>query len=277
MMVKQKSIIPVLEYYRVDCIPGLELFRSSGDTRCVSRHVHALFCLTIVEDGVRICQSKKGKEYLTPGIVFVSNQGEAHSGSVPEGQSCSCRSLRLDPERLRLLLAGLGYPAPEGINLVRPLLNDRKLFHLIGQYHRAAGQTSFALNLEDGLLEIVRHLLEYHASPKIYPLDRGKEAARMRLVCAYLHECFAENVSIQKVSALVGLSPYYLSRIFEKEMGVPLHVYQLDIRLTKAAQMLAAGQRIADVALETGFFDQSHFHKAFLRKFGITPKQYKRI
>ncbi|WP_371377397.1 AraC family transcriptional regulator [Sporomusa aerivorans] len=31
---------------------------------------------------------------------------------------------------------------------------------------------------------------------------------------------------------------------------------------------------LPDVATETGFFDQSHFHKAFQRKFGTTPKRY---
>lgn len=274
-MMKKNENTPMLKYYRIESIPGLEFFRSDGDTRCVSRHVHELFCLSIVEIGVRICQTKKDKEYLIPGTVFVSNRGEAHSGSVPEGQQCSCRSIRLTPERWQLVLNEMGYPVSDDIYFPRPRINDRKLFQAIRRYHRAAGQPASTLHLENSLFEIIAHLLQYSASPLSKLIGRGKEAGLMSLVCDYLHEFYAENISLQKISEIADLSPYYLCRLFEKEIGVPLHVYQLDIRLTKAAQMLAKGQRIADVAAETGFFDQSHFHKAFSRKFGLTPKQYR--
>jgi AraC-like DNA-binding protein len=81
-------------------------------------------------------------------------------------------------------------------------------------------------------------------------------------------------VSLGTLAAIAGFSPFHLCRVFERVVGVPPHVYQLDVRLTKAAGLLARGKRIVSVAMETGFCDQSHFHRAFKRKFGVTPRQY---
>jgi AraC-like DNA-binding protein len=64
--------------------------------------------------------------------------------------------------------------------------------------------------------------------------------------------------------------------LFTREIGVPLHVYQVQLRL-KALELLHSGKSVADVALETGFFAQSHFSRAFKKKFGITPGQYTEI
>lgn len=264
----------IIHYSRVNNIPGLELFRGLSVTRFVSRHVHELFCLTILDAGIRICETKKGRDYLTPGDIFISNYGEAHSGSVPQGHTYSCRSLRLDPTLLGSLMSNLRNGCPDSFYFAKPLLKDQELYKKILLFHDTALQQSFTLDNEYRLLDIFSHLYTHHASERIDAPQPGGETSPIGRVREYLQECFAENVSIEKLSSISGLSPFYLCRVFEKEVGVPPHVYQLDIRLIRATKMLSCGKKIADVATETGFFDQSHFHKAFQRKFGITPKRY---
>lgn len=264
----------IIQYSRVNGIHGLELFRGTAVTRSVSRHVHELFCLTITEAGVRICETKKGRDYLTPGATFISNCGEAHSGSVPHGHSYSCRSLRLDATLLASLLGQLGKNASDSLCFASPLLNDQELYQKILHFHQMADQQAFTLESEYCLLDIFSYLMGHHVSESFESSRPGREAGPVRQVCQYLQESVAENTGIDQLASIAALSPFYLCRVFEKEVGVPLHVYQLDIRLIRAAKMLAQGKKIADVAAETGFFDQSHFHKAFQRKFGITPKRY---
>ena len=264
----------IVKYSKVDNIAGLELFRGLSVTRFVSRHVHELFCLTILDAGVRICETKKGRDYLTPGDIFISNYGEVHSGSVPQGYTYSCRSLRFDPTLLGSLISDLQNRCPDSFYFAKPLLNDRELYQKILLFHDTASRQSFTLDNEYRLLDVLSHLYTHHASTRIGAPQPGGETAPIRRVREYLQAYFAENVSIEKLSVIAALSPFHLCRVFEKEVGVPPHVYQLDIRLIRAAEMLSHGKRIADVATETGFFDQSHFHKAFQRKFGITPKRY---
>lgn len=265
----------VIQYLRFNDLQGLELFRGIADTRFVARHIHELFCLTVVESGVRICETRNGNKYLlTPGAIFVSNCGETHSGRVPPGHTYSCSSLRLDAELAVSLADKTGCRRPSSAYFANPLLFDQELHQKIMQLLGTLTEPSSTLHKEYQLLSVFSLLFMRYTNEKTdFPLT-GDETTPVRRVCEYLQDCFAENLSIKKLSSIAALSPFHLCRIFEKEVGVPPHVYQLDIRLIRATQMLAQGKPITDVAAETGFYDQSHFHKAFQRKFGITPKRY---
>ena len=264
----------LIQYSRQSSIEGLELYRSLHDTRFVSRHVHELLCLTIAESGVRICETRKGRDILTPGIVFVSSFSEAHSSAVPTGQSYACRSLRLTPALTNRLLRFLKGPSLNSLGFSQPLIDDAELYGKILNFHVSTYQNPSSLEQECRLFDLFSDLLLRHADCRTSYGNLGEERSRIWRICNYLRENYCNNVSIEDLADIAQLSPYYCCRVFEKVVGVPPHVYLLDIRLTRAAQKLACGNRIADVAAEVGFFDQSHFHKAFLRKFGVTPRQY---
>jgi AraC-like DNA-binding protein len=55
---------------------------------------------------------------------------------------------------------------------------------------------------------------------------------------------------------------------------MPPHEYQLQVRIARAKSALRTGSPIAQVALDMGFADQSHFTRVFKRLVGGTPAQY---
>jgi len=78
------------------------------------------------------------------------------------------------------------------------------------------------------------------------------------------------------VAGAVGVHPVHLARAFRLHYGAPVGAYQRGLRLSWAAGMLADGDdEIAQIALRAGFFDQSHFTRAFKRQFGFTPAAYR--
>jgi AraC-like DNA-binding protein len=52
------------------------------------------------------------------------------------------------------------------------------------------------------------------------------------------------------------------------------HEYLVHIRIKRAKALLAQHSPLLDVALETGFVDQSHLTKHFKRRVGVTPGRY---
>ena len=84
----------------------------------------------------------------------------------------------------------------------------------------------------------------------------------------------AEPVSARALSALVGLHPAYLNRVFSARVGMPPHAYLTDLRVQRARELLAAGRPLSGVAYDTGFADQSHLTRCFKRAVGITPGAY---
>ena len=88
---------------------------------------------------------------------------------------------------------------------------------------------------------------------------------------------FADDLSIEKVAAAAGLSPYYFIRVFGRAAGLPPHAYLTQIRICRARAMLINGMTVAEAACAAGFVDQSHLTRHFKRLTGITPGKYRRI
>jgi len=92
---------------------------------------------------------------------------------------------------------------------------------------------------------------------------------------AYIVAHLDEKITIADVSRAAGYSKYYAIRVFkELTHKTPFETIRA-LRLTKAAQSLCdSGDKVVDVALESGFDSHDGFTRAFARQFGITPQKY---
>jgi AraC-like DNA-binding protein len=83
--------------------------------------------------------------------------------------------------------------------------------------------------------------------------------------------------TIEALAREVGISPFHFSRQFEAVFGVTPHQYRIQMRLERAKQLLATGQRsVTAVCMEVGFSSLGSFSTLFSRRFGETPSAYRR-
>jgi AraC-like DNA-binding protein len=94
------------------------------------------------------------------------------------------------------------------------------------------------------------------------------------LARSYLEDNYAANVSLEDLARIAAISPFHLARLFQHEVGMPPHAYQIQVRLSHAKPMILDGLPISRVATDTGFFDASHFTRHFKRQVGVTPGEY---
>lgn len=88
-------------------------------------------------------------------------------------------------------------------------------------------------------------------------------------------ENYTENlVNIEKLSQKMFVSKYHFIREFKKNVGLPPYRFQMQNRIRKAQHLLAINSNFTEVALATGFYDQSHFIKSFKKIVGVTPSGY---
>jgi AraC-like DNA-binding protein len=111
------------------------------------------------------------------------------------------------------------------------------------------------------------------SSPRLATLRRARPEVEQ--VREHLHDCYTENVRLTELAQLAGLSPFQLCQAFRQEFGMPPHYYQTQHRIDRARKLLLEGRPVAEVALETGFYDQSHFTCRFKRFVGVTPARYR--
>lgn len=93
----------------------------------------------------------------------------------------------------------------------------------------------------------------------------------------FIWKNYRQDVSLKTVAEVVGISPYYLSHLFRKEMGVSFSEYLKSVRISIAKNLLRETQRsILDICLEVGYQDPSHFAKIFKEKEGMKPTQFRK-
>lgn len=84
------------------------------------------------------------------------------------------------------------------------------------------------------------------------------------------------DLSIERISEEVDLSPYYFARMFRAALGISPYRYVIERRLQLAQRLLAGSSSLlTDVALNCGFSSQSHFTSTFRRHFGVAPLKYR--
>lgn len=80
--------------------------------------------------------------------------------------------------------------------------------------------------------------------------------------------------SIEYYAQKTYVSKYHFIRKFKEIAGLTPHKFQIQSRIRKSQRMLLNGKTVADTAILTGFFDQSHFDKYFRKIVGISPTEY---
>ena len=106
------------------------------------------------------------------------------------------------------------------------------------------------------------------------PSRGGLSPAVTRRVCAYIEGHLDEKIRLEGLAALTGLSTDHFARAFHQSVGAPPHTYLLRRRLEHVEHMLRETHApLSEIALATGFSDQSHLARHFRRWAGVSPSQ----
>ncbi len=84
-----------------------------------------------------------------------------------------------------------------------------------------------------------------------------------------------QKLSVQDMAQIAYTSKYQFIRNFTKEIGLTPHQFQIQNRIRKAKRLIRKNENLTEVAMDTGFCDQSHFIKQFKKNVGLTPLRYK--
>jgi AraC family transcriptional regulator len=104
----------------------------------------------------------------------------------------------------------------------------------------------------------------------------GLTRLRLRRALDYIQANLDGDIHLDDLAAAVGLSPFHFARLFKVSTGSTPHQYLLQRRLEHAKELLRSPEAsVSQVALESGFADQSHLTNVFRRFIGITPSQFR--
>ena len=123
----------------------------------------------------------------------------------------------------------------------------------------------------DEVLNKALYLLQTHlqAQTPLHP--------EIKRALAYISKHLDKQLSLAAVAESVGLSTYYLSRLFHTEVGVPFNDYVTGKRVNHAAYLLKnSNMKVYEIACEVGIPNYRYFSMIFKKRLGVTPMEYKK-
>ncbi|HTF17809.1 MAG TPA: AraC family transcriptional regulator [Chryseolinea sp.] len=122
---------------------------------------------------------------------------------------------------------------------------------------------------EETVHALVICLLSHSSAKQIAP------PAWMRTVIHMINDRWNENLSLKELAAATGNHPVTVSKAFRRFYGTTLSQYTRQIKVSKALEIARTTRMpLVQVALECGFFDQSHFIRTFKTVTGRSPKYW---
>lgn len=264
-------------------VPGIAVlgrsqFRYQGHSAIDHTHEG---CLEIV-----LCQRgaltfvKGSHSYdLMPGELIINYPGEKHRlATHPKGLALYWILVRIEPLGTPLLKL----PPKERRTLQQALANlkpqirhdDGTLRLAFARLFTAALRTPDNLRLVE-MIGAALHLLlaTLHTSPTI---RETPVATRINNIIKMLRANPNENFYVDQLAQQAALSPSRFNTLFKRQTGLPPHLFQLELRLEKAKQMLRdTNTPITKIAIDLGFNSSQHFAGAFKRFTGQTPSSWR--
>ncbi|MCI8946098.1 MAG: helix-turn-helix transcriptional regulator [Lachnospiraceae bacterium] len=237
-----------MRYYQYEKYP-IELVVSENIDKHFDSHNHVgHYVSAVVIQGV-VTVYQEGREWVCHGgDIFIIPPYVVHS--VCQGRDVRLLSMCMETA----FIEETDLETAEGI--VRAALEDAVAQEILGEVQK------------EKLLASVREV--FHIRNK-----SGKEMdAGIKILADKITSHPEYELSVETMAAESFVSKYYLIRKFKRNVGMTPHRFCIQNRIRKAQGLLHGKKAIGRIAADMGFYDQSHFDKAFQKIVGISPSEY---
>lgn len=114
------------------------------------------------------------------------------------------------------------------------------------------------------------------ASTSFAHIDENPDSRRVRKIQEYINNHYKEEIRLEDLAGIVGMTPVALSRFFKLRSGKTVSDYIIDIRLGYAARLLVdTTNTIAEICYDCGFNNLSNFNRIFKKRKDCSPKEFR--
>lgn len=230
------------------------------------RHTHDQFGVGIILRGAQKSASGRGPVEAGPGDIITVNPGEVHDGHPYDAGGRAWRMLYLDPDVVAAAKRDIDEDALGDFEFSAPVFRDAAAARRWARLYDAMTRSKQTLGPESALLDLVASWM--HIRPP------SKATRAIRHAQALIDDDPCALITLSDLAAVSGLSRFQVLRAFAAATGATPHAYLLQRRLAAARRLIACGNFLADAATASGFADQSHLTRCFVRAYGMTPGAY---
>lgn len=253
-------------------LPGdVTLMQARFTDHAFERHSHDCFTLGVTLHGTQSFRCKGRRHDSQAGELVLFNPEDDHDGNRGASSGFEYANWSVPRALVQDLAdddAALYVTEP---HVIDPALGAR-FMALNAALLATPGET---LRAEVLIRDFLLTLFARHGERRALAPAHRAGAASLGRVKAWIDAHFASDITVTDLAAVAGLSRAHLTRAFGAAFHTPPHIYLNTVRIRQAQQMIRAGMPLADVAVASGFADQSHFTRRFKGSVGTSPAQWR--
>ena len=238
--------------------PGYALARSSFDS----------FLLMYLRRGTLRVTAEDRERLVCEGAFVLLDCYRPHGYATYDG--CEVLWLHFDGNAARELYETIAARLGIVFRMEDPTPVVRRMDEVLRTFRE--GKTVQEVVLARTVHDLLTELLFF--DPEVEMGSGHADAAERAMT--YIHEHHAEELTVDRLAAQVGMSPSHFIRVFRQETGYTPHGYIISCRMASARYLLRYTQlSVKEVCFSTGFKSESTFCSAFRKQHGMTPQEYR--
>ncbi|WP_409308893.1 helix-turn-helix domain-containing protein [Pectobacterium sp. B1J-3] len=265
-------------YWFSPLLPYVESRSTWHSTLEYKTHTHAQLSIGAIEQGETNCCYRGQSHRLQAGDLILIDPDQPHSCNPVPGKTRSYHMLYLDTDWCLQHISALYGQTATALHSHCVVLRDPTLFSRYQQVMLQFRQGKITA-IEQALHDLVIPIFQQYcrpldiALPMPVPLSSTQKTTRH--LCQRLLNDLQTAPSLETLAKELNLRRETIVRQFRRETGVTPMAFLNNARVEHAKMLLRQGAALADTGYQSGFCDQSHFHKIFVQYTAATPGQYR--
>ncbi|WP_343550543.1 AraC family transcriptional regulator [Pantoea sp.] len=250
-------------------IAGIEAVNANSNIS-FGRHTHEQFGIGLMDSGGQKSLSGRGHVEAKAGDIITVNPGEVHDGTPLEGPR-AWRMLYFDTEIINRCFSDISDGKFASGEFALPVSTNACMAGIFNQLYEAINSSNGdaeRLAADEAML-VMTKALAHMPRPQMKMPFKGVLLARERI-----DDAPGSDTSLSELAAIAGLGQFAFLRAFARYSGMTPHAYLLQRRLSLVRKLIRGGTNLVDAAIASGFSDQSHMTRMFVRSYGYTPGLY---
>ncbi|TMJ41013.1 MAG: AraC family transcriptional regulator [Alphaproteobacteria bacterium] len=241
----------------------------AAETRHVfPRHTHDQFGIGVIHQGAQKSLSGRGMVEAGPGDAITVNPGEVHDGAPIGDMGRAWRILYFDPWVIAEAVEDMSEGRTKDFEFAHPVISDGRIADRFSALYSAMTKGGTALRREE-MLFILMSAVRPRENATEQAIPDGIAVAR-----GMIDNDPQRSVTLADLAEASGLGKFQLLRGFVRATGFTPHAYLVQRRIDLARRLIARHMPLAHAAFASGFADQSHMTRVFVRKYGVSPGHY---
>lgn len=256
--------------------PDLKLFWARNQTHDYPPHLHLVAELLFVHEGQVDLTCRGETHRLRAGDVYLISPQELHGNQIVGSNGLTFTLIHV-PASLYWETARTAF-GQQGLGALTPVCvaQGKQLLPRLNALSQMLVSTCEIQPFEDLLAAMMLHV--FSASHEDLNISSKPHHFAIAAALKLMQEEQEDELKVDDIAQQVGLNTRYFISLFKQSTGLPPHQYLIALRVERARQLLQdTAEPICDVALTSGFNDQSHLNRYFKRSYGFTPGGLKRL